>query len=249
MLVLSQYVEEGYALALLGDGAEGIGYLLKDRVAEVERFTDAIRRVAARRLGARPRGRPAPDGPARAARTPLAELTPREREVLGLMAEGRSNAAIAARARRHRARRGEARDVDLREARPAARRRASPPGARGARLDQAVAGGAPASASARRRIGSSSTPSTAPKRTSVPPTSSSQNPPRRGGPGALEVLQRAGGVGVRQIADEGDEQGDDREPGERVQRGRAARWRGAGRPWRGRRARSRAARRSGGSRS
>ena len=57
VLVLSQYVEEGYALELLEDGAEGVGYLLKDRVAEVERFIDAVRRVGDRRLGARSRGR------------------------------------------------------------------------------------------------------------------------------------------------------------------------------------------------
>ena len=57
VLMLSQYVEERYVTSLLEHGAEGVGYLLKDRVAEVERFTDAIRQVAAGRLGARPRGR------------------------------------------------------------------------------------------------------------------------------------------------------------------------------------------------
>jgi DNA-binding NarL/FixJ family response regulator len=95
VLVLSQYVEEGYALALLGDGAEGIGYLLKQRVAEVERFTDAIRRVANGGSALDPEvvshlmGRNRQEDA-------LAALTPREREVMGLMAEGRSNAAIAA---------------------------------------------------------------------------------------------------------------------------------------------------------
>jgi DNA-binding NarL/FixJ family response regulator len=94
VLVLSQYVEEGYALELVGDKAEGTGYLLKDRVADVDRFVDAVRRVGeggsvldpevvATLLGRRRRG------------DPLAVLTDRERDVLALMAEGRSNHAIA----------------------------------------------------------------------------------------------------------------------------------------------------------
>jgi DNA-binding NarL/FixJ family response regulator len=94
VLVLSQYVDEASALDLLSESTEGIGYLLKDRVADVESFTDAVRRVAhggsaldpevvALLLGRRRR------------EDPLVALSPREREVLGLMAEGRSNSAMA----------------------------------------------------------------------------------------------------------------------------------------------------------
>jgi DNA-binding NarL/FixJ family response regulator len=93
VLVLSQYVEQLYARELLADQAGGVGYLLKDRVGNVEEFVEAVRRVAA--------GGTAMDAEVigqllgrRAA--PLATLTPREREVLELVAEGRSNAAIAA---------------------------------------------------------------------------------------------------------------------------------------------------------
>ena len=96
VLVLSQYVEEGYVMELLGQSAEGVGYLLKDRVADVDRFIEAVQRVAeggsaldpevvSHMLGRRRR------------EDPLDELTPREREVLSLMAEGYSNSAIAAR--------------------------------------------------------------------------------------------------------------------------------------------------------
>jgi DNA-binding NarL/FixJ family response regulator len=94
VLVLSQHVEQLYARELLTDGAGGVGYLLKDRVANVGQFIDAVRRVAeggtvmdpevVAQLLARRRHD-----------DPLADLTPREREVLGHMAEGRSNAAIA----------------------------------------------------------------------------------------------------------------------------------------------------------
>ncbi|MEU5884913.1 response regulator transcription factor [Spirillospora sp. NPDC047279] len=93
VLVLSQYVEQSYAAELLQTGG-GVGYLLKDRVGEVAEFVDALDRVAAggtvidpevvRRLLSR-----------RRAHSPLERLTDREREVLGLMAEGRSNGAIA----------------------------------------------------------------------------------------------------------------------------------------------------------
>jgi DNA-binding NarL/FixJ family response regulator len=95
VLVLSQYVEQHYATELLAGDTAGVGYLLKDRVANVEEFVDAVRRVAAGGTALDPevvshllsRSR---------RRQPLDSLTPREREVLGLMAEGRSNSAIAA---------------------------------------------------------------------------------------------------------------------------------------------------------
>jgi len=95
VLVLSQYVEVAYARELLAESAEGLGYLLKDRVADVTTLTDAVHRVGAGGSVLDPEvvsqmlGRQRRDDP-------LAALTPREREVLGLMAEGRSNAAIAA---------------------------------------------------------------------------------------------------------------------------------------------------------
>ena len=94
VLVLSQYVEEDYALDLLADNAEGVGYLLKDRIADLDNFLDAVRRVAAGGSALDPEvvshllGR-------RRADNPLQELSDREREVLALMAEGRSNKAIA----------------------------------------------------------------------------------------------------------------------------------------------------------
>ena len=94
VLVLSQYVEHTYAAELLADGDGGVGYLLKERVGDVRDFLDAVRRVAAggmamdpevvRQLVVRRSG-------------PLDDLTPRELAVLELMAEGRSNAAVAAR--------------------------------------------------------------------------------------------------------------------------------------------------------
>jgi DNA-binding NarL/FixJ family response regulator len=96
VLVLSQYVEPTYAMELLAESAEGVGYLLKDRISDMSEFADAVRRVAdggsaldptiVSQLVGRRRGD-----------DPLDQLTPREREVLGLMAEGRSNRGIAER--------------------------------------------------------------------------------------------------------------------------------------------------------
>ncbi|PWI42396.1 response regulator transcription factor [Streptomyces sp. ICBB 8177] len=96
VLVLSQHVEQLYARELLADGSGGVGYLLKDRVFNAEQFTDAVRRVAAGGTAMDP------DVIAKLMASnsrdePLAALTPREREVLELMAEGRSNAAVAQR--------------------------------------------------------------------------------------------------------------------------------------------------------
>jgi DNA-binding NarL/FixJ family response regulator len=94
VLVLSQYVEEAYALELLSESTERTGYLLKDRVSDVDAFLDAVRRVAGGGSALDPEvvslllGR-------RRREDPLEPLTAREREVLALMAEGRSNAAIA----------------------------------------------------------------------------------------------------------------------------------------------------------
>ena len=94
VLVLSQYVEEAYAMELLSESAEGVGYLLKDRVADLDRFTDSVRRVGQGGSALDPEVVAALLG-RRRKEDPLADLTPREREVLGLMAEGRSNHAIA----------------------------------------------------------------------------------------------------------------------------------------------------------
>ena len=95
LLVLSQYVEESYAMELLAESAEGVGYLLKDRVADVDRFIDALERVADGGSALDPEVVSGMVGRRRSA-DPLEQLTPREREVLALMAEGRSNQAIAA---------------------------------------------------------------------------------------------------------------------------------------------------------
>jgi DNA-binding NarL/FixJ family response regulator len=94
VLVLSQFLEDAYALALVADGAQGVGYLLKEKVGDVRMFADAVRRVAEGgsvldpEVVARLVGRKRTAGP-------LDSLTPRERQVLALIAEGRSNAGIA----------------------------------------------------------------------------------------------------------------------------------------------------------
>jgi DNA-binding NarL/FixJ family response regulator len=94
VVVLSQYLEDRYPLELVGDRAEGVGYLLKERVGDLKLFADSVRRVAAGgtaldlQVVQRMVGR-------RRASSPLDELTPRAREVMTLMAEGRSNTGIA----------------------------------------------------------------------------------------------------------------------------------------------------------
>jgi DNA-binding NarL/FixJ family response regulator len=95
VLVLSQFYEEHYAIELIGDRPEGVGYLLKERVGDVDAFTDAVERVAAGGSALDPEvvgrmlGRRREDGP-------LERLSPRELDVLGAMAEGKSNRGIAA---------------------------------------------------------------------------------------------------------------------------------------------------------
>ncbi len=95
VVVLSQFLVDRYPLELVGDRAEGVGYLLKERVGDLKLFADSVRRVAAGGTALDPQvvqrmvGR-------RRADSPLDGLTPREREVMTLMAEGRSNAGIAA---------------------------------------------------------------------------------------------------------------------------------------------------------
>ena len=94
VLILSQFLEDRYAFELVADGAQGVGYLLKEKVGDLRMFTDAVRRVASggsaldpdvvARLIGRPRRN-----------SPLDQLTKRERQVLSLIAEGRSNAGVA----------------------------------------------------------------------------------------------------------------------------------------------------------
>ncbi|MFC8429864.1 LuxR C-terminal-related transcriptional regulator [Streptomyces sp. NPDC057253] len=93
VLVLSQYVEESYAAELLAGGTSGVGYLLKDRVGRVDEFLDALERVAAGGTALDPEV--VTELLTRRRDTPLDSLTPREREVLKLMAEGHDNTTIA----------------------------------------------------------------------------------------------------------------------------------------------------------
>ena len=142
ILVLSQYVETTFALRLVADGAGGVGYLLKDRVDDLDDFADAIRRIAKGGSVIDPEvvaqlvGR-------RRARVPLDDLTEREREVLALMAEGRSNQAhLRPPVPRPEDRRGAHRQ-HLLEARAAAGARRPPAGPRGPRVPPRLRRGSP----------------------------------------------------------------------------------------------------------
>jgi DNA-binding NarL/FixJ family response regulator len=95
VVVLSQFLEDRFPLELVGDRAEGVGYLLKERVGDLDLFADSVRRVAAGGSALDPRVVERMVGRRRAS-SPLDELTPRERQVMALMAEGRSNGGIAA---------------------------------------------------------------------------------------------------------------------------------------------------------
>jgi DNA-binding NarL/FixJ family response regulator len=94
VLVLSQFLEDTYAFALVADGAQGVGYLLKEKVGDLRTFVDAVRRIAGGGSVLDPDVVARLVGRARKA-GPLDDLTPRERQVLGLIAEGRSNSGIA----------------------------------------------------------------------------------------------------------------------------------------------------------
>ena len=139
VVVLSQYAEEAYATELLGESAEGVGYLLKDRVADPGGFADAVRQVGQGGSALDPevvaqmlnRRRPA---------SPLDGLSARQRDVLARMAEGQSNQAHRARARRDRACRRARREHDLRQARPPGRQRRPPARARRAHVPARVTG-------------------------------------------------------------------------------------------------------------
>jgi DNA-binding NarL/FixJ family response regulator len=95
VVVLSQFLEDRYALELVGERAEGVGYLLKERVGDLKLFVESVRRVAAGGSALDPQVIQRMLGRRRSS-SPLDELTPRERDVMALMAEGRSNGGIAA---------------------------------------------------------------------------------------------------------------------------------------------------------
>ena len=137
VLVLSQYAEEAYAVDLLGDSAEGVGYLLKDRVADPRGFADSVRQVG--------QGGSALDPEVvaqmlnrRRTASPLDALSARQRDVLARMAEGHSNQAIARVAGRDRARGRARRRRDLRQARAARGQRGPPARAGGAHVPAGV---------------------------------------------------------------------------------------------------------------
>jgi DNA-binding NarL/FixJ family response regulator len=94
VVVLSQFLEDRYALDLVGDRADGVGYLLKERVGDLKLFADSVQRVAAGGSALDPQVIQRMVGRRRDA-SPLDDLTPRERDVMSLMAEGRSNSGIA----------------------------------------------------------------------------------------------------------------------------------------------------------
>lgn len=95
VLLLSSHYEDGYAMDLIGENAEGVGYLLKDRVGDVEAFTEAVARVAAGGTALDPEVVGRMLGRRRSRRGPLEDLTERERQVLAQLAEGKSNRGIA----------------------------------------------------------------------------------------------------------------------------------------------------------
>lgn len=137
VMILSQYVEVSYADDLLADARGAVGYLLKDRVADVEEFLDGLRRVASGGTVFDPQV-VAQLMVRRRRDDPLASLTPREREVLGLMAE-EVQPRRRPPARHHRRRGGEARQEHLQQARPVRRRRRpAPQGARRPRLSEVL---------------------------------------------------------------------------------------------------------------
>ena len=142
ILVFSQYVETRYAAELLAGGAAGIGYLLKDRVADVTDFVEALVRVASGGTALDPEVVTQLMGASRRTDT-LAGLSGREREVLALMAEGRTNSAIAASLVISGGRRREARGQHFLQAGLAGHAHRPPPGAGGAAIPRGVTASGP----------------------------------------------------------------------------------------------------------